>query len=89
MGMRTYFGVHFFESKFDSLDGKTKVAFVEQSGAEKPFTVEVDSSGLRFKGDSPNICTERDLQEYARLVSDAWAQHRKLAPKIHTSLSGH
>ena len=87
---KIYYGATFIQSKFDALDGKTKVAFTEVSDSITPFSVEVDSSGLICRGVmEKKIVMELDLQGFAQLISDAWVEHRKMAPKIHKTLSGH
>ncbi len=88
--VKTYFGTNFIVTKHDSLDGKTTISYTEQSKEAAPFTVKVTKSGMRFEGKLvQEIVTERDLQDFAKLVSDVWVEHRKLAPKISTSLSEH
>lgn len=85
-----YFGKEFLRTKYSALDGKTTISWQEQSQEETPFTVKVTSEGMTFEGKlSGPIITERDLQDFAKMVSDCWQDHRKLAPKITTSLSGH
>lgn len=88
---RKYFGEKFNLSKQDGLDGKTHVRFtwLDPDSSKQPFYIDVTSAGMTFHGESPLVCTEADLQDFAMLVSDAWQEHRKLAPKLHTSLSGH
>lgn len=84
---------NFLRTKYDSLDGKTTVAFQEQIEgvqANDAFTVKVSSSGMRMEGKLlGEITTEADLQNFAEFISNAWTEHRKLAPKLVTTLSGH
>ena len=86
-----FFGREFSLSKYDGLDGKTKVAFTEidETKAVFHFMIIADSEGIMFNGISPKIVTSRDLQEFAHLVSKVWEEHEKLAPKIVTNLAGH
>lgn len=85
-----YFGIDFLKTKLDALDGKVYVAWTENSALENPFTVKVSKSGLNFSGTlSKEIQTQRDLQDLARLITDSWKEHEKLAPKLFSSLSGH
>lgn len=80
----------FIISKFDALDGEVTIAYIEVSTSDTPFAVKVTKGGLTITGAmDQKIVTEKDLQELARLISDAWQDHRRIAPKIHTSLSGH
>ena len=88
--MKRYFGVDFNVVKFDGLDGKTIVAYQENSGESEPFEVRVSRSGMTFKGKlSSEICTENDLQDFAKMIADIWQEHRKLAPKLNQTLAGH
>lgn len=87
---KKYFGVDFTLSKYDGLDGKTKVALQENSGAPDAFTVVVDLSGMNFKGVLKDpISSEKQLQDFALMVSSMWSEHRKLAPKILTNIKDH
>lgn len=91
MPQAEYFGRKFTKEKFDSIDGNTYIQFREESSnVVDPFSIRVSKQGMNFKGylDVP-ISSEKELQDFARLISDMWQEHRKLAPKIHTTLSGH
>lgn len=85
-----YIGIKFNKDKFSALDGKTKVTFTTNSmETGKEFVVEASSAGICFRGESPVISDREQLNEFARLVGDAYTEHRKLVPKIVTSPSGH
>lgn len=79
-------GMKFHRAQFDGLDGKTVVAYTEDSGIANPFQVRVTKEGLRFKGEMQGaISSESDVQDLARFMSD-WVQDvRRLRPKITTS----
>lgn len=75
----------FIRTKFDSLDGKTIVAFTTDDDA---FQLRSNKSELILKGEL-SIDSEADLQAFAKLMADAWTEHRRLKPKLQTTLSGH
>lgn len=80
-----FMGRLFVRNKYDGLDGKTKVSYSEQNST---FQVVCDQTGIIFKGEMP-IFSQADLQDFAEFVSVCWTEHKKLAPKLMTSLSGH
>ncbi len=66
------------------------VAFTENTARVDAFTMEVRPSGLKFKGVlDKEISTEGELQDFAKLLSDVWQEHRRIKPKLATTLSGH
>lgn len=77
----------FVREKGDSLMGKTVVrhTLTDENGGKADFYLEASRTGLVVKGNM-EITTQSDLQEYAKTVSDAWTDHRKLVPKITKSL---
>lgn len=78
-------GAHvFIRTKFDSLDGKTIVAFTADNG----FCLRASRMGVEVMGEIL-IEGELELQQFAQLMSDSWTEHRKLKPKLASSLSGH
>ena len=80
---------NFTRTKYSSLDGKTTVAWQENSGLDKPFEILSKPSGVTIRGElQGEISSMDDLQTFARLVSMAWTEHEKLAPKISRTLSG-
>jgi hypothetical protein len=81
---KTFFGKEFHLSKFDSFDGKTKIAWTMAGDGD--FSVIVDSEGLEIKGKSPKLITQRDLQDFAELIGTSWQNHLKLAPKLSSNL---
>jgi hypothetical protein len=74
------FGTKFLPTKFTDLTNKTIVTLTEQ---DSDFVIKLSPQGMLFEGKLKKIIqTEKDLQDFAKLVSDAWSEHRKLAPKI-------
>lgn len=77
----------FVKTKFDSLDGKTKVSFAEK---ESDFQIVVSRSGMSISGKlAGEVTSEKELQAFAKLISDAWALHRTLKPRIVSTIAGH
>jgi hypothetical protein len=99
MSIEEYFGTKFLRSKFSALDGRTTVTYEEQaSDSDKasgispgdPFTIKCTPAGMTFHGRlHKEISNMSELQDWARLVSKCWAEHERLAPKLHKTLSGH
>jgi hypothetical protein len=81
----------FEKRKISALNGETEVRFVELSQPEQstPFTLIASRSGLTLQGTSPTIEDQAQLEEFARTVSLAWTEHRKLVPNLSSTLSGH
>lgn len=76
---RQYLGVYFEVNKFSGLDGKTHVEYVQD--APNPFKVRASPMGIMLDG-KIEITSNEHLSDFAQLISDAWTQHEKLAPKI-------
>lgn len=84
----------FTRLKYSDLDGKTKVTYTHE--LEQPgdgldpvkFVITCQGDGCHFEG-SLTIQTEEQLQRFAKILSDAWVDRRKLAPKLTGSVSGH
>jgi hypothetical protein len=48
-----------------------------------PFTIRATPHGVNFEGTLKSPITDHnDLQEFARLMGDAWKEHLKLRPQI-------
>lgn len=75
----------FVKTKYDALDGKVIVAYTTEDSA---FTIKASRAGVSFQGELM-IEDMGGLQQFAKLMSDAWTDHRKLVPKLSTTLSGH
>lgn len=77
--------------KFTDLSGRTVVAFV-QKGSTKidPFTITASPSGISFKGTLEGELNKQDeLEKFAKLFTDIWAERLRLRPTIVQSPSGH
>lgn len=68
-------------SKFSAMSGQTVVEFKEDDG-ERVFTITASRAGVVMVGTSPLITTEEELQNFAKVLSGAWAEKKKLTPKI-------
>lgn len=75
----------FIRTKFDSLDGKTVVAFTTPDDS---FSIKADKASLRIEGKLVFESAE-DVQEYFHKMGAAWTEHLKLKPKLVNTLSGH
>lgn len=69
--------MNFERKKFDNLSGGTSVAYTDGE-----FELLATREGVLIKGHSPVIGTMDDLQELAKIISDAWADHLKLKPRL-------
>ena len=71
----------FTKEKIDGIiDGKTSVVF-DRGG----FRVKCGPSGVSLGGSILLLESQADLEAFAKLVTDAWKEHRKLVPKIATN----
>lgn len=70
----------FVKTKFSGLDGKTTVGWQEE---DSTFEVRVTQEGIWFKGDMKmRLSTMGELQDFARLISEAQLEFSRLKPKI-------
>lgn len=74
----------FKKSKYDALDGKVTVSFASDGN----FMLKASKMGLEFVGEFL-LQDEKELQQFAQLVSLAWTERLKLKPKFYKTLSGH
>lgn len=83
----------FIKSKTSALDGETEIKYTQQVEGKDapypPFRLVVRKDGLHFEGKSAKVTDMQELQEFAKIVSDAWVDHRSLQVKLATTLSGH
>jgi hypothetical protein len=78
-------GKKIIKTKYDGLDGKTKVSFVTDDNESK-FVA--DKSSLAI--DLHVVIEDRtQLDELAQVIGAAWTEKEKMQPKLHKSLSGH
>jgi hypothetical protein len=75
----------FTRTKYSSLEGHTVVA---HTSPDEQFQLKADKAGLTLNG---MFCieSEEDLQEFAKVMSDAWSDRRKLKVKLAKTISGH
>jgi hypothetical protein len=66
-------------------DDKKKLT-VQDEGSD--FYIEASRAGVRVKGDM-RIDDFMHLDPFAKAITDAWKEHKKLIPQISTTLSGH
>ena len=81
--------IHFEEKKQPGLrGGSTVFTMAQEIPTSEPFQVIADKGGIRFVGTSERINDIVDLQELAKLISQAWKEFNRYKPKI-TSITGH
>lgn len=77
----------FKKEKVSALTGETEVRFTEEpKEGENPFPALVITAtprGVFLTGNSTWLEDMTDLQSFAKAMSDAWVEHRKLRPEIH------
>jgi hypothetical protein len=82
--------VKFTKRKISALSGETEVRF-EMEGEKtnqdsEPWCIVGSIQGVTFRGYAPYIADNEDLQDFAKVMSMAWTEHRKLMEaKIHVS----
>lgn len=74
----------FTRTKYSALDGQTVIRYQEPD----EFHLEARPYGLTITGNFV-LETETQLQEFAKLLSEAWQDRRNLKPKLYNSVSGH
>lgn len=79
-----YFDTEFLKSKFSNLLGQAQVDFTEHNSNDvMPFIIRCTASGINFEGTlKKSISSQDELQEFARMIADAWKEHKSLSPKI-------
>jgi hypothetical protein len=72
----------FTQEKLSGLSGETEVRFTEEAKEDQapfpPLVVTASKRGVMISGSSTYLETMQDLQEFAGIISEAWAQHKKL-----------
>lgn len=79
--------IQFEKTKYSGLDGRTYVAFTQrESTALIPFQIIASPSGLSFKGTMEGEIQKNlpEMQDFAKMVGEAWREHLKLRPIIKT-----
>lgn len=71
----------FDRSKISALSGETQTVFLVGPGEERPLKIIASPRGVEFLG-RLEFEDHTDLQSFAKILSDAWADHKKLRKKI-------
>jgi len=78
--------LRFRRVKKSALTGETVVRY---SVPSVNFMITASKAGLAFTGEGEVMLTDqKDLQEFAKVMSEAWADHRKLVPNLMADLEG-
>lgn len=76
----------FLKEKVSALSGETEIRFTQiVEGEDKPFPpfrLTATKLGVTFEGNSAPFTDMQELQDLAKVVSDAWSAHRKLQPDL-------
>ncbi len=88
---KKYSGYSFVRSKYSAIDTtQTTISYTEVSEEAEPFKVLITKQGVTFQGKLGRpMSNNADLSGIAKLISDCWKEHERLAPKLATSFSGH
>lgn len=81
--------MNFERVKYSGVDGVTKVRYTQDTSDKlNAFYIEAGRFGVKLNG---GLALESydDLQAFAKVLSDAWADHKKLVPKLVPTFSGH
>lgn len=75
----------FEKKKVDGLNGPVMI-FSLTAATDDPMGFEIwaDKRGIQLRGYSPPLEGESDLQDLAKVVSDAWREHLKMKPRLIT-----
>lgn len=78
--------LRFRRVKESALTGETVVRYT----LGMKFEITVSKAGLAFSGDRAEviISDQNDLQDFAKVVTEAWADHRKLVPNLMADMEG-
>lgn len=72
----------FSKRKFSGLDGITYLELAqENAGHDKPIIFLCSKAGVTIKGQI-HLSDMNELQDFAEVLSDAWAEAFKLTPKL-------
>lgn len=69
-------GIKFEHKKYATFDGSTKEEWENEN-----LSLVADQEKVMIKG-VLNLTDHKDLQEFAKFLSDVWKAHQRLAPKI-------
>ncbi len=78
------------KTKYDSVDGLVYVKWEEllPSGSPTGFICKASQQGISLHG-LLKITSQKELEAFAKFISEAWKEHHALAPKLTKTLSGH
>lgn len=79
----------FITTSHTGLDGRVVVAFTEEQGGVDAFTLKATPAGIQIGSMKKVITTMDELQDFARMVSDLWTEHKRITPKLTTTFAGH
>ena len=72
-------------TKYDGIDGIVHTEYWNKAGETLARVsqkgIEINKIGL--------ISTQKELESFAKFVSDLWKEHQKMVPKFTRSMSGH
>lgn len=89
-GDRTTEGsMKFTKKKVSSLLGHTEVIFTLVTTEDNPLQLVAAPFGVTLSGRSEVICETEHLQAFAKALSEVWAEHRRLIPRLTQNLQGH
>lgn len=72
----------FSKRKFSGLDGNTYVEFTQEIDHGKPLVILASREGVTIKKGILHISDMDELQDFAEIITIAWAEKQKLTPKI-------
>jgi hypothetical protein len=73
----------FTKTKYSALDGQTTVGYVTPDSS---FQILSTKASVKLQGEF-SIMSERELEDFARLVSDAVTEHRRMLKAAVSKLS--
>lgn len=76
----------FNKQKITGLSGNPEVIFNEEGS---DFQIFADKAGVRFSGRSSHIDNGESLQDFAKILSEAWTAHQKLLKSAVRALQAH
>ena len=85
--------MEFTRKKIPQLGTKgVEVHFIQSPEGDEapfpPFAFIATPQGVRWEGKTTTIHDMTDLQDLARVASEAWSEHLKLRPKIEIAQAG-
>lgn len=82
----------FTKKKNQTVEGGAEVVYTQVPHGEEqpfpPFKIIASKLGVKFEGQSCTVTDMEELQEFAKVLSEAWKDHRNLIPKLETESGG-